>query len=141
MLVTHRELRSICAIKRKRVNKIILNERLPSYDHELERDSLCDLTSPTVQSPCTRCPRCEKISVKTAFSPSYLHGLDPTETRGVWKCRPGSTSCFLAEPQEAGLPTYCFVQQTVLIFGTCAAKSRSYRGTRWSAHLLKSLAP
>lgn len=142
--VTQRELRSICAIKRRRVNKIISNERLPLYDRELERDRLCDLSSPTVQSLYTRCPLCEKTHFsENYFSPSCLCGQDPTETHGLWKCRPGSTSGSLAEPGEVGLPTYCMclVQQTVLIFCTCAKESRSYGSSCRSAHLLKSLAP
>lgn len=96
-------------------------------------------------NPCTHIVPCvrRQTSVKTTFSPSCLHGQDHSETHRLWKCRPGSTSGFLAEPGEAGLPTYCMclVQQTVLIFCTCARESRSYRSTCCSAHLLKSLAP
>lgn len=77
--VTHRELRSVCAIKR-RVNKIISNERLPSYDRELERDRLCNLTSPTVQSLYTRCALCRK----TDFSENYLQPWLPPWSGSYW---------------------------------------------------------
>lgn len=78
--VTQRALRSICAIKRRRVNKIISNERLPLYDRELERDRLCDLSSPTVQSLYAHCPLCEK----THFSENYLQPQLPLWSGSHW---------------------------------------------------------
>ena len=77
--VTHSELRSICAIKRRKVNKIISNERLPSYDHELERDRLCDVTSPIVQSLYTYCPL-----HKTDFSENHLQPQLPPWSGSYW---------------------------------------------------------
>lgn len=79
--VTHRELRSICALKKEESQQDYFKwERLPFYDHELERDRLCSLISPTVPALDTRCPLCEE----TDLGENYLQHQLPPWSGSYW---------------------------------------------------------